>query len=65
MCGAKILFEGEFTLVARTRITAWGKWMSAPGGSGNVTAYSGVLSLPAYAAVGVQSAWTLCDGGRR
>ena len=64
MCGAKKIFGHEFTLVARTRMTAWEAIVKRSGDSGDLTAYCGVLSSCAYAAAGVRSTWTLCGGGR-
>ena len=48
-------FEREFTLVARARIAALGKINKRPGDSGDLAAYRGVLSAPAYAAAGVRN----------
>ena len=60
VCGAKIFFEGEFTLVARAQITAWGTVDERPRRQRQC---GGILSLAAYAAAGVRNTWTL-GGGR-
>ena len=68
MCGAKSYYEDESTLVARAQIAACGTVHERPRGQrqsgGNMAAFSGVLSLSAYAAAGVRNTWTLCGGSR-
>jgi len=60
VCGAKIFFEGEFTLVARAQITARGTVDERPRRQRQC---DGVLSAPVYAAAGVRNTGTL-GGGR-
>ena len=64
VCGAKIFLRVNLLWWRESKLRHVGQYISAPEGSGNLAAFSCVLSSSVYAAACVRNTWTLCGGSR-